>query len=118
MKADPRIVLLTGARVTAIFGNDEVHAVRIASVRGVEDHPVAGVVIKVGVIPNTEWCRAVLDHDADGFLTVDEHGLTSEPRVWAAGDVTRPALPSVPVAAGQAATVVANIRRELRARFG
>jgi len=118
VKADPRIAVREETHVAAILGTDHVEAVRLEGSRGAEDLPVAGIVIKVGMIPNTEWCRDVLDHDAEGFLSVDERGATSARGVWAAGDVARPALPSVAVAIGGAALAVADIRRELRGPTG
>ena len=77
--------------------------------------PAAGIVIKAGVIPNTEWCRDALDHDAEGFLRVSGSLAASRPGVWAAGDVTRPALPVIAVAVGQGATAAAAIRNALAA---
>ena len=50
----------------------------------------------------------------DGYIVAQPGGRTSTPRVWAAGDVTRPLLPSVAVAAGSAATAVAEIRKRSR----
>lgn len=72
------------------------------------------MVVKVGVEPNTEWCRGVLAHDEEGYLRVDERFATSAPGVWAAGDVVRPLLASVPVAAGHGALAAAAIRAALR----
>ena len=67
------------------------------------------------MIPNTEWCRAALAHDAEGFLVVSAGFAASRPRVWAAGDVTRPALPAIAVAIGQGALAAAAIRNALAA---
>jgi alkyl hydroperoxide reductase subunit F len=88
--------------------------VRVREASGVHELPFEGVVVKVGVVPNTEWCRDALAHDAEGWLTVDATYATSMPGVWAAGDVVRPALPSVSVASGQGALAVAAIRAQLR----
>lgn len=111
---DPRIEVLEGTRVTAVLGEERVRAVRLAGPRGAFELPVAGVVVKVGVIPNTEWCAGALELDPDGYLPVDEQFGTSQPRVWAAGDVTRPPLAAIAVALGQGALAVAAIRTALR----
>jgi thioredoxin reductase len=71
-------------------------------------------VVKVGVVPATEWCRDALAVDGEGFLRVDATLATSLRGVWAAGDVARPLLPSVPVAVGHGALAAAAIRRSLR----
>lgn len=111
--AEPRITVRTGTSVEALLGDDALRAVRLRDEAGVHELPCEGVVVKVGVVPNTEWCRNALARDADGWLAVDASYRTSMPGVWAAGDIVRPALPSVSVAAGQGALAVAAIRRHL-----
>lgn len=110
-----RVRVLQGMQVLAVLGDGErVRGVRVAGPEGEGELACDAVVVKIGVLPNTEWCRGVLDHDADGYLRVDPGQRTSAEDVWAAGDITRPLLPSVPVAAGQGALAVAAIRRMLR----
>jgi thioredoxin reductase (NADPH) len=111
---EPRIELLEGTRVGAVLGGDRVRAVRLAGASGEFEQPAAGLVVKVGVIPNTDWCAGALEVDADGYLPVDELFGTSQPRVWAAGDVTRPPLAGIAVALGHGALAVAAIRAVLR----
>ena len=113
--ADPRIEVRERTRVTAVIGSDQVRAVRVAGPAGEEEVAAAGIVIKAGVIPNTEWCRAALAHDRAGFLAVDASLAASRPRVWAAGDVTRPAPLAIAVAIGQGALAAAAIRNALAA---
>jgi thioredoxin reductase (NADPH) len=112
--AERHIEVLEGVRVAAILGDDAVRAVRLEGADGAEDVAVTGVIVKIGAVPNTEWCLDALAHDDQGYLLVDEHGRTSRERVWAAGDVTRPVLPSISIAIGSAAQAVADIRRTLR----
>jgi len=111
--ADPGIAVREQTRVVAAIGSDRLTAVRLAGPAGEEDVPAAGLVIKAGVIPNTEWCRPALAHDADGYLVVNSSFATSQPRVWAAGDVARPALLSIAVALGHGALAAAAIRNVL-----
>lgn len=112
--AEPRIEVLEGTRVTAVLGEERVRAVRLAGPRGEFELPAAGLVVKVGVIPNTEWCAEAIEVDAEGYLPVDDRFGTSQPRVWAAGDVTRPPLAGIAVALGQGALAAAAIRSVLR----
>lgn len=115
--ATPAVRLLEHTRVLAVEGGERVTSLRIQALgmpAAGESLPCEGVVVKVGVVPNTEWCRDVLPHDDEGYLRVDAGFATGVPRVWAAGDVVRPALASVPVAAGHGALAVAAIRAALR----
>lgn len=111
---DPRIEVLADAHLTAIRGRERVTAVEIASGGRTFERPAEGVVIKVGVIPNTEWCAGALDLDPEGYLRVDATLRTSRPRVWAAGDVTHPILSGIAVAIGQGALAMGAIRSVLR----
>lgn len=112
--ANPRIEVLEHTRVTEVLGDAGVRGVGLSGPNGPSERAVEGVVIKIGSIPNTEWCRDALACDAEGYITVDARGRSSRERVWAAGDVTRPPLLAIAVAVGQAALALADIRAELR----
>ena len=112
--ADSRIEVLEHTRVIEVLGDGRVRAVRVSGPSGTSERPVEGVVIKIGSLPNTEWCRDALACDAEGYLSVDLRGRCSREHVWAAGDVTRPPLLAFTVAAGHAALALADIRAELR----
>ncbi len=111
---EPRIRVFEHTHVLEIAGVDHVQAVRTIGPGGETILPCEAVVVKVGVTPNTEWCRDTLAHDADGYLQINARFATPLPGVWAAGDVVRPLLPCVPVATGHGALAVADIRVALR----
>src|SRR3989442_7610217 len=111
--ADPAIEVMEQARVVEILGAGEVEAVRIDHRGSLVTRAARGVVIKIGMAPNSEWCSN-LARDAGGYLEVDARGRTSAPRVWAAGDVARPLRPSVAAAVGGGAIALADIRAALR----
>jgi thioredoxin reductase len=106
--------VLDHTRVLAIEGEHAVRDLRLANDRGTFLLPVAGLVIKVGVRPNSEWCASGLERDAEGYVRVDESFATSHPRVWAAGDVTRPPILGISVASGQGALAAGAVRTALR----
>ena len=108
-----RIQVRTGVTLLEILGERQVRGLRISDSAGDRELACTGVVIKAGVIPNSEWCRTMLAHDEAGYLRVDGRHATSAPHIWAAGDVTRPLLPSIPVAMSHGAEAVASIRETL-----
>ena len=114
LAAEPRARVLEQTRVLAVLGDTRARALRVRDAAGERELACEGVVVKVGVVPNTEWCRDSLAHDDAGYLRIDAGFATSAPGVWAAGDVVRPTLASVPVAAGHGALAVAAIRAALR----
>ncbi|MBI5170997.1 MAG: NAD(P)/FAD-dependent oxidoreductase [Candidatus Eisenbacteria bacterium] len=110
------ITVLPDTRVLAVLGDDRARALRISGPGGERELAAEGFVIKAGVVPNSEWCRGSLACDAEGYVVVDERLATTAPAVWAAGDITRPQPPSIPVAIGQGAQAIAMIRAALRGR--
>jgi thioredoxin reductase (NADPH) len=114
LAAEPRARVLEATRMLEVTGGERVSGVRVAGPGGERRLACDAVVVKAGVVPQTAWCREALAHDADGYLRVDDRLATSRAGVWAAGDVVRPLLPSVPVAAGHGALAAAAIRLALR----
>jgi len=104
--AAPRIEVLPGARVTAFLGDDRLRAVRLERGGAERERAFEAAVVKIGSIPNTEWCARAVRADAAGFLRADARGRTSVPRVWAAGDVIRPPVFAISVAAAGAALAI------------
>lgn len=70
--------------------------------------------VKAPVVPRNDLARALgCAVDADGYVLTDEHGRTSNPRVWAAGDVRRspPAPHQVVLAAADGSTAAIAIHK-------
>lgn len=97
-------------RTLAILGGEAVSGVRFATPDGEIDHPAEAVVVKIGNVPNTRWCRQFA-HDEAGYLRVDDTLRVSKAGVWAAGDVVRPAAPGIAVAMGHGALIAGAIRQ-------
>jgi thioredoxin reductase (NADPH) len=111
---ESRILVRCGTRVLAILGDDAVRGALVEDADGVAECGADGVVVKAGVVPNSEWCSDAVALDPEGYVRVDAHLATSAPRVWAAGDITRPVPPSIPVAVGQGAQAASMVRAALR----
>ena len=114
LAGEPHVRVLVHTRVVRVLGETHVTGLELESPTGASQLRCDGVVIKVGVVPNTEWCRGALPHDDEGYLRVDAESATGVPGVWAAGDVVRPAVLSAAVAVGQGVLAAASIRRTLR----
>lgn len=108
------VELLLESGVTAFEGQGRVERVRLADDRVIDADMV---IIGVGVVPNVELAvEAGLS--VDNGITIDSHGRTSDPNVFAAGDCAnyfdtrygcRLRLESVPNAGEQAKVVAATI---------
>ena len=111
--AERRISVRAGARVTAIRGESAVTGVEIVEPEGPRTLEVAGVFVKIGAAPNSEWCRGAVRCDSDGYVKADLTRATSRKGVWAAGDVTRPDAFTIRSATADAAIAVQFARKFL-----
>lgn len=107
---EPAVTVLGQARVVAIRGEHEVTGLEVRTPGGSRLLEAAGVFVKIGAIPNSEWCRAAVRCDPEGYVKADLTRATSLAGVWAAGDVARPEAFTIRSAAADAAIAVHFIR--------
>ncbi|MBT9459902.1 MAG: alkyl hydroperoxide reductase subunit F [Burkholderiaceae bacterium] len=62
-----------------------------------------GVFVQIGLVPNTEWLKGVVELSKHGEIIVDARGQTSVPGVFAAGDATTVPFKQIIIAAGDGA---------------
>jgi len=65
---------------------------------------LAGIFVQIGLVPNTEWLKGVVEMTPRGEIIVDGSGQTSIPGVFAAGDVTNTPFKQIIIAMGSGAT--------------
>lgn len=113
--AHPKIEILTNTRATSIRGGEQLEAVEIEDIAsGVRRSVEAdNMLIRIGVVPNTELFRGQVELDARGYVVVDRNCATSLAGVFGAGDVASPSAPTIAAAVGQASIAVKNISLEL-----
>ena len=111
------ITVFTESVLTRIMGNEGVEAVEIQRKQGLKPFQLAvrGVLIRIGVEPNTELFREQLETDEKGFIKVSSQQETSVPMVFAAGDVANPLAPTISSATGAGATAAKVIAARLSA---
>jgi thioredoxin reductase (NADPH) len=104
--------------VTRILGRDEVEAVEILRKDALKPFQMAvrGVVIRIGVEPNTELFRDQLNLDNEDYVTVTSQQETSVTNVFAVGDVSNPLAPTISSASGAGATAAKVIAARLNKR--
>jgi thioredoxin reductase (NADPH) len=78
--------------------------------------PVDGLFEFVGVDPQTQLVADLCALDDNGFVLVDENGLTSRPGLYAAGDVVRHELKQVVTACARGALAAFHAARYLETR--
>ncbi|MEW6517156.1 MAG: FAD-dependent oxidoreductase [candidate division FCPU426 bacterium] len=112
-----RAKLLDGHQLVAIEG--EGGKVTGVAIRprggGPEQHVEArGVFIEVGLLPNTEFCRGLVELTPHGEIRVDDRARTSRPGVFAAGDCTTVPEKQIIIAAGEGAKAALTAYRYIK----
>jgi len=83
------VTIYEGASVIEVTGERFVDGISVQTVDGATlPIPVKGVFVKLPRKPNSGLVRDWVDCDDEGRITVNIHGATSYPGVFAAGDVT------------------------------
>lgn len=105
MKASDKVELIMEHRVTEVLGKDSVSGIRIASVDGTKQREIglSGIFVEIGLIPNSDLFKGLVDLNRQGEVMVDCACRTSRPGVFAAGDVTTVPEKQIVVAAGEGA---------------
>ena len=112
------ITVFPESRVTRIMGNDSVEAVEIIRKDALKPFQMAvqGVLIRIGVEPNTELFSEQLQLDGEGYVTVTSEHETNVANVFAIGDVSNPLAPTISGATGAGATVAKVIASRFNSR--
>ena len=63
-----------------------------------------GVFVHIGLLPNTEWLEGAVELSPRREVVIDDHGRTSVPGVFAAGDCTTVPFKQIVIAMGAGAT--------------
>ena len=99
----------------SIEGTDKVEALKIQNKKTQEERFIEtdGVFIAVGIVPGTEKFKDLVKLDEAGYIVAGEDGITSEPGIFAAGDIRTKNLRQVVTAVADGANAVASVQRYL-----
>ncbi len=106
LKSLPNVVIHTRAQTTDITGDGrKVNGLSYTDRATGHSHhvPLEGVFVQIGLVPNTEWLKGVVELNRFGEIIVDAKGQTSVPGVFAAGDATTVPFKQIIIAAGDGA---------------
>jgi len=99
--------IITSAQTTEVLGDgSKVNGLVYKDRAGGDSHRVdlEGVFVQIGLLPNTEWLKGVVELSPRGEIIIDDRGQTSVPGVFAAGDATTVPYKQIIIAMGQGAT--------------
>ena len=104
--ANPKIEMAWNSVTEEIGGHQGVEWIRVKDVTTgtVREIPAAGVFIFVGLIPQTDLVKGLVERERDGAILVDREMRTSAPGIFACGDCVAKSLRQVVTACGDGAT--------------
>ncbi|MBE5875537.1 MAG: thioredoxin-disulfide reductase [Lachnospiraceae bacterium] len=102
------IEILWNSEVTSINGEDMVENVTICNkVSGQTSKlEVNGIFIAVGIIPNTDLLKGIVEMDEKGYIIADETCQTSVAGIYAAGDIRKKPMRQIITAVADGANAV------------
>ncbi len=123
LKADPAIDIHYGAEVVALHGGEHLEALTIRDADTGETREIStrALFIMVGAAPNTDWLCGLVDLDGKGYVRTgadvgaDSPFATSQPGVFAVGDIRAGSIKRVASAVGEGSVVVSKVWAYLNA---
>ena len=114
------ITVFNESVITRILGNAEVEAVEIQRKEAIKPFQMAvkGLLIRIGVEPNSDLFRNQLLLDEKGYIIVTSQLETNITNVFAVGDISGPLAPTIIGAAGAGATAAKVIAARLKSGGG
>ncbi len=102
IQARHNVQLFKGWEPISIDGTDYVTGLSLQNRSGlVRQLRLDGVIIELGLIPNSDLVEHLVERDLHGHVRVNQHAGTSHPAIFAAGDVTDAHGELVPIALGE-----------------
>lgn len=115
VKGNPKIKFVLDSVVEEIAGEDKVKQVKIKNVKTGKNSDIScqGVFIFVGIVPNTEFIKNIIETNESGFIIIDQKMHTSREGVFACGDCAEKGLYQVVSACGDGATAADSAHKYL-----
>ena len=103
----PNVTIIKNAMTTEVLGDGErVTGLKYQDRLSGEDKELqlAGIFVQIGLVPNTEFLKDSVELSNRGEIVINEHGQTSMPGVFAAGDCTTVPYKQIIISMGAGAT--------------
>jgi thioredoxin reductase (NADPH) len=107
--------VITNHTVKAFNGEKQLESILVEdrATNEIEEWSYDGVFVYIGLSPNSDLVKGIVETDAYGFIVTGMTLMTSQPGIFAAGDVRAGSTKQVASAAGEGATAALMIRAYL-----
>ncbi len=107
LRSLPNVDIIVSAHSTEVLGDGQrvnglVYKDRVDGV--MHSLELDGIFVQIGLLPNTEWLKGTVELSSRGEIVIDDHGKTSLPGVFAAGDATTVPYKQIVIAMGAGST--------------
>lgn len=117
LEAAPNITIEYGSAVVSLHGDERLDAVTVRDSRDGTTRmlPSRALFIMVGAEPNTAWLSGLVELDPKGFVVTGERAgadspyATSQPGIFAVGDVRAGSVKRVASAVGEGSVVISKV---------
>ena len=115
LAAAENVEIVYDSVVKEIKGSQKVEGLLLENKKTAEERAIDldGVFVAVGMLPETKSYEGLVKLDEAGYIIADESGATSDPAIFAAGDIRTKALRQVVTAASDGANAVQSVERYL-----
>lgn len=106
LKSLSNVQIMTSTKIIQILGDgNKVNAVELEDRRSGKSNKIEldGVFVQIGLIPNSQFLKDLVETTPFGEIKVDGKGRTSLPGIYAAGDVTITPYKQIIIAMGEGA---------------
>lgn len=109
--SNPKIEVKCGYQINSITGNQSVDGIEITEIQsGLKKHiNVGGVLVHIGLDPNTKFVDTLLALNKRQQITVNEYMETSISGIFAAGDIRHNSVMQISSAVGDGATAAISL---------
>ncbi len=116
VKENPKIEVMYGIRVEEMVGNEKVEALKVLEVNSGNKITMAvnGVLVKIGIEPNTDFLEGIVALDNEKQIIVNDRMETDNPYILAAGDIVSGSYRQVATAVGNGATAAITAQKRLQ----
>ena len=115
VRADERVIVDVDSEVVELRGDGHLESVVVRTSGEERELRPAAAFVFIGLTPNTEFVRGLIDLDERGFIRTDEAFRTSVPGIYGAGDARRGATKQLASAVGDGVAALISLRSYLQA---
>ena len=115
-KANPKMDVRCGTSIKSMVGQSRLEALVCIEMASGKEYSLAvdGVLVDIGVVPNTGFLEGMVPLDSGGQIIVNQNMETETPYVLAAGDIRSGSIRQIAAAVGDGAVAAVTAQRILQ----